>query len=111
MGVLCGEVNVNTKHYFNMYIYVQQNAYIKENKAQQSKILSNKRVVSLTIVMATQNPFMYWCFKSIILSILKNKNKKESIMKMQDVCPEVVVDVVANADDMLSGEDHVESRC
>ncbi|KAF3535370.1 hypothetical protein F2Q69_00019626 [Brassica cretica] len=32
-------------------------------------------------------------------------------MKMQDVCPEVVVDVVANADDMLSGEDHVESRC
>lgn len=26
MGVLCGEVNVNTKHYFNMYL--QQNAYI-----------------------------------------------------------------------------------
>ncbi|KAF3515874.1 hypothetical protein DY000_02058719 [Brassica cretica] len=30
---------------------------------------------------------------------------------MQDVCPEVVADVVANADDMLSGVDHVESRC
>ncbi|KAF2610684.1 hypothetical protein F2Q70_00013342 [Brassica cretica] len=30
---------------------------------------------------------------------------------MQDVCPELVANVVADADDMLSGEDHVESRC
>ena len=30
---------------------------------------------------------------------------------MQDVCTEVVVEVVADADDMLNGEDHVESRC
>ena len=30
---------------------------------------------------------------------------------MQDVCPEVVVEVVADADNMLNGEDHVESRC
>ncbi|KAF2578834.1 hypothetical protein F2Q68_00006460 [Brassica cretica] len=32
-------------------------------------------------------------------------------LKMQDVCPEVVVEVVVDADDMLNGEDHVESRC
>ncbi|KAF3504887.1 hypothetical protein F2Q69_00040874 [Brassica cretica] len=36
---------------------------------------------------------------------------KRGRLKMQDVCPEVVADVVADADDMLSGEDHVESRC
>ena len=36
---------------------------------------------------------------------------------MQDVCPELVVDVVteadvvAEADVVVSGEDHVESRC
>ncbi|KAF2582571.1 hypothetical protein F2Q68_00005937 [Brassica cretica] len=28
-----------------------------------------------------------------------------------DVCPEVVADVVAEADVVVSGEDHVESRC
>lgn len=32
-------------------------------------------------------------------------------LQMQDVCPEVVADVVDDAYDMLSGEDHMESRC
>ncbi|KAF2576294.1 hypothetical protein F2Q70_00004020 [Brassica cretica] len=36
---------------------------------------------------------------------------KRGRLKMQDVCPEVVADVVADAANMLSGEDHVESRC
>ncbi|KAF3553888.1 hypothetical protein F2Q69_00015431 [Brassica cretica] len=43
--------------------------------------------------------------KSMVMDILKGR------LKMQDVCPEVVVEVVADADDMLNGEDHVESRC
>ncbi|KAF2554238.1 hypothetical protein F2Q68_00035753 [Brassica cretica] len=32
-------------------------------------------------------------------------------LKMLDVCPEIVADVVAEADVVVSGEDHVESRC
>jgi len=65
----------------------------------------------------------------MLQSVLREKNSKEvspplskglifsflleylMALKMQDVCPEVVVEVVADADDMLNGEDHVESRC
>ncbi|KAF2565029.1 hypothetical protein F2Q70_00016929 [Brassica cretica] len=37
--------------------------------------------------------------------------KTHLVWKFPDVCPEVVADVVAEADVMVSGEDHVESMC
>ena len=43
--------------------------------------------------------------KHVVLD--RHTKLKGGRLKMQDVCPEVVAD----ADDMLSGEDHVESRC
>ncbi|KAF2606659.1 hypothetical protein F2Q68_00043998 [Brassica cretica] len=36
--------------------------------------------------------------------------KAHLVWKFPDVCPEVVADVIAEPDVMLSGEDHVESR-
>ena len=48
---------------------------------------------------------------------ISNHQQRHKLLKMQDVCPELVVDVVteadvvAEADVVVSGEDHVESRC
>ena len=42
---------------------------------------------------------------------ISNHQQRHELLKMQDVCPELVVDIVAEADVVVSGEDHVESRC